>query len=165
MSHQFPAAMHGAMLQRFATLYRDGSHVEAPADVLQCAKENTQLWFQRIPVQVSWVTNDPYPNFMQMARDIRAGHFKVTCNGFVSRIWGTHYQRFRALHDYWGHFVAGNPFGVEGELRAYGSHCAQFPRECWPLIFNELVLANSHKDYFGHPGEDKLVIPPTAWSV
>lgn len=157
----FPHNSERSLLRVYALSYRDGADVPVTQDTRECVNHWVDYWYGRIACPVHWVPEQPYETFDAMAFDIARGEFKVHCPGlkYSSRVFGNHYRRFRAVHDYFGHYCANNGFGLLGELSAYGVHCAQFPAQCHPLIFNELVLVNSYKDYFGHySDEDKLVI-------
>lgn len=152
-----------ALNQYYAELYRDGVHVPVLPQVQTLMDAAVDYWYGRIPVPVTWVREDPYKTCKAMADDIRAGTFKVHCPGlkYQSTVFKDRYRRFRAVHDYFGHFCVGNGFGLLGELSAYGVHVAQFPRECHPLIWNELIHVNAFRDHFGsYSNEDKLVLLP-----
>lgn len=88
-------------------------------------------------VKVEFTPNDPYPTSKALREDIDSnrrlrvlepvslpeGHpllWTVDDNGHTLNSY------FRAVHDFYGHYLAGNPFSMEGEYRAYLAHCEQF---------------------------------------
>lgn len=152
-----------AITKRFACLYhvKAGAPVDPKLTAQACAE--VEHWFGKIPMLVEWhPQTEPYETFDQMCEEIKGGRFRVKDyqgNGYVSPVFGHGYNKMRAVHDYFGHYSGNNPFGTMGELGAYGVHVGMFTPEVMPLIFNEIVLANAHRDMFGPEAtEDKLVI-------
>lgn len=148
-----------AMNRKLAYIYMRGADTEVPLSIAnECADAVDDL-FYRIPLLPHFVDFDPYKSWDEMSRAIENGCWEVRCSKPISRVFGRHYQKFRAAHDWYGHYLAGNCFGLVGELSAYGVHCMQFPTSMQPLIWNELILVNAYKDHFGdYPPDDKLVI-------
>lgn len=147
--------------ERLATIYRDGEHTDPDPRALALLREHTDRWFARIPLPVEWCDGEPYSSFDAMCSDIRAGRFRMCdydATGYRSPIFGACYKHFRAVHDWFGHYCGGHGFGVMGELGAFGVHAGMFPVECWPLVWNETILANAYRDHFKTPAPDKLVL-------
>lgn len=158
----FPAPLSADMIERFALAYRDGKHTPPNRHAREAMNYWTMRWLSLIPLRVVWCKAEPYDNYESMCRDIDRGIFRMkdyAAAGYRSVVFGEAYPYFRAVHDYWAHYIGKQPFGIVGELGSYGVHTGQFPPETWPMIFNELVLVNSYKDHFGeYSPEDKLVL-------
>lgn len=82
-----------------------------------------------MPIRVQSVPNNPYRTAGQMFADIEKGHLYV---------WHTQPDQlhplltpnvndmFRAVHDYWGHFISGGDFTIPGEMAAFEQHLKMF---------------------------------------
>lgn len=103
----------------------------AAASYKQLEKE-TQEQFKSLPVKMSFHEgNLNYNDSQEMLRDI-IGHNHLTVfrggdkHEFLNKVDKTtglnSNEQFRAVHDYFGHAVRGNPFGAKGEEIAWASH-------------------------------------------
>jgi hypothetical protein len=101
------------------------------ASYKQLEKE-TQEQFKALPVKMSFHDgNLNYTDSQEMLRDI-IGHNHLTVfrggdqHEFLNKVDKTtglnSNEQFRAVHDYFGHAVRGNPFGAKGEEIAWASH-------------------------------------------
>jgi hypothetical protein len=101
------------------------------ASYKQLEKE-TQEQFKSLPVKMSFHEgNLNYNDSQEMLRDI-IGHNHLTVfrggdkHEFLNKVDKTtglnSNEQFRAVHDYFGHAVRGNPFGAKGEEIALASH-------------------------------------------
>jgi hypothetical protein len=101
------------------------------ASYKQLEKE-TQEQFKSLPVKMSFhAGNLNYNDSREMLRDI-IGHNHLTVfrggdkHEFLNTVDKTtglnSNEQFRAVHDYFGHAVRGNPFGAKGEEIAWASH-------------------------------------------
>jgi hypothetical protein len=101
------------------------------ASYKQLEKE-TQQQFKSLPVKMSYHEGSlNYNNSDEMLRDI-LGHNNLTVfrggekHDFLNKIdpqTGLNSNdQFRAVHDYFGHAIKGNPFGAKGEEIAWASH-------------------------------------------
>jgi hypothetical protein len=101
------------------------------ASYKQLEKE-TQEQFKSLPVKMSFHDgNLNYTDSQEMLRDI-IGHNHLTVfrggdrHEFLNKVDKTtglnSNEQFRAVHDYFGHAVKGNPFGAKGEEVAWASH-------------------------------------------
>jgi hypothetical protein len=52
-------------------------------------------------------------------------------------------DKFRAVHDAFGHLATGRDFGRHGEAAAFQHHAAMFPPEAHPAMASELRAQNS----------------------
>jgi hypothetical protein len=101
----------------------------------QLEKETVQQ-FNSLPVRMSYHNGElNYLDSNEMLRDI-LGHNHLTVyrggdrHEFLNKVdSGTGLnsnEQFRAVHDYFGHAIKGNPFGAKGEEIAWASHQQMF---------------------------------------
>lgn len=96
------------------------------------------------------VPHDPYSGPGEMADDVRKGNIKT----FASTSTGEHEffsseenDKFRAVHDVFGHAAIGRGFSRHGEEAAYQSHAQTFPKEALPALASETRGQNSYLNY------------------
>jgi len=101
----------------------------------QLEKETMQQ-FKSLPVKMSFHNGElNYLDSNEMLRDI-VGHNHLTVyrggdrHDFLNKIDNqtglNSNEQFRAVHDYFGHGIKGNPFGAKGEEVAWASHQQMF---------------------------------------
>lgn len=104
-------------------------------------------------IRVIGTDTDPYPDYEAMFKDIRQyKQLRVWTGGSLSEnhplSWFPPRHRdgqlsyntmFRAVHDYYGHFLTGSDFSWAGEWNAYQAHKLMFPEECWPILCAETL--------------------------
>lgn len=92
-------------------------------------------------VKVEWVDEDPYPDAATMQEQVKKTKvLKIWKGGTSHPTWsGEENLKFRAVHDYYSHIVAGQPFGVKGEIRAYNTHAKMAPPAAIPALFTEII--------------------------
>jgi hypothetical protein len=74
-------------------------------------------------VKVERVSGQPYASAEEMNADIARGVFKVTTDNSDHPLWSVDQNwKFRVVHDYYGHFLQGNDFSLDGEYRAWQAH-------------------------------------------
>lgn len=93
---------------------------------------------------------DPYPSAAHMAQDVKDRHIKT----FATASTGGHEfftdeenDKFRAVHDVFGHAATGRGFTRNGEEAAYHAHAQMFPSEAKPAMAAETRGQNSHLNY------------------
>jgi hypothetical protein len=102
----------------------------------QLAKE-TKDQFDTLPINMSFYRGGEgaYENSPQMLRDVygnrhmyvyQGGQPHDFLNAMDPNTGLTANEMFRAVHDFYGHAVHGNPFGPKGEEIAYGAHSQMF---------------------------------------
>jgi hypothetical protein len=102
----------------------------------------TEEQYLRIPVSVEpWpFGGQPYGNSREMFDDLDRDHLYVFTGGedhpFLTRVQNI---KFRAVHDYFGHFLERNQFGPGGEFRAWQAHCRMYSGEAIPALTAELL--------------------------
>lgn len=96
------------------------------------------------------VDDDPYPTPGAMADDLRAGRIKT----FSTKSTGSHEyfsdddnDKFRAVHDVFGHAAIGRGFSRHGEEAAFVSHAQMFPPEAHAALATETRGQNSYLNY------------------
>lgn len=81
-------------------------------------------------VRVEFTDDDPYDgSFEWMRSEIRSGHLRVWRTQPDQRhplLTPYHNDRFRAVHDYYGHFLSGRGFDRHGEEAAWVRHSRMF---------------------------------------
>jgi hypothetical protein len=80
-------------------------------------------------VVVTFTDDDPYESAQDMFRDVRKGFLAVYATQEDQRhpLLGLHENdMFRAVHDYYGHFLSGRDFTRHGEEAAWVRHSRMF---------------------------------------
>lgn len=80
-------------------------------------------------VRVTFTDDDPYANSADLFEDIRSGHFKVYRTQEEQRhpiLTPDQNDRFRAVHDYYGHYRSGRGFDRHGEEAAWLKHATMY---------------------------------------
>ncbi len=99
----------------------------------QFGKE-VQAQYDILPVKVEWTANDPYKTSKEMVEDVVTNNnLKVYTGGEPHPLLGEKDKdgislndKFRAVHDYFGHSMRGNQFGPSGEENAWIDHSHMF---------------------------------------
>ena len=93
---------------------------------------------------------DPYPTSEHMANDVRSGTIKT----FSTKATGGHEyfsdrdnDKFRAVHDVFGHAAIGRGFSRHGEEAAYLSHRQMFPEQAQAALASETRGQNSYLNF------------------
>jgi hypothetical protein len=106
-------------------------------------QQSTQKLFKRISskVKVEFVDENPYADADDMRQQVKnTGTLKIWRGESDHSVFGqADNLKFRAVHDYITHIVAGMPFGARGEIRAYNVHAKLAPPEAVPALFTEVV--------------------------
>lgn len=95
---------------------------------------------------IEFVDKDPYKNSSEMMADLRDNRrLRVfrTGEGGHPILSNAENERFRAVHDFFGHAVQGNQFGPKGEEAAYRAHSAMFSPEAARAMATETRGQNS----------------------
>ena len=109
--------------------------------------------YHAIPLTIVRLPEEPCPDMECLARHVAQGVMPVRIRNPHSShpVLGHFMTEFRVVHDYYGHVVAGNPFGLAGELAAYRQHC-QRHYDAWllPYVWQNVVLENAYFEARGH---------------
>lgn len=124
------------------------------------------------------VAEDPYRSAAEMANDVRSGRIRTLASQTTNEpgsATGTSHQalsdedndRFRAVHDVFGHAAVGRGFSRHGEEAAYRSHIQMFSPEARQAATSELRGQNSYLNYSpegGFPDVGGRMIPMPRWT-
>ena len=109
----------------------------------QALHQSTLKLYRRISskVKVEFVDDNPYADADDMRRQVKeTGVLKIWQGEADHAVFGqADNLKFRAVHDYITHIVAGMPFGAKGEIRAYNVHAKLCPPAAVPALFTEVV--------------------------
>lgn len=116
-------------------------------------------------------SEDPYSSSAEMARDVARKHIKT----FSTASTGGHEyfsddenDKFRAVHDVFGHAGIGRGFSRHGEEAAFQTHRQMFPPEAHAALASETRGQNSYLNYGGEgfpdqgPGSKLVGLPKWA---
>lgn len=132
-----PAIIDSALHSRIADAY--GAMKNNPLDpkvkeAYQAFGKEIEAQFKHLPVKVEFTKVDPYKTSEEMMKDVRkTGVLKVFTGGDEHPFLGKKdadgvslNDKFRAIHDYFGHNAGGFGFSHAGEENAYLSHSKMF---------------------------------------
>ena len=86
--------------------------------------------------------SDFYETPQALASDMRAGHFNTTAttpDQSSAVFTDAENDKFRAVHDAYGHGVSGRGFSPSDEMAAYEAHARTLPHEARRALFSEVV--------------------------
>ena len=108
-------------------------------------------------IEVTYMEDDPYPSSVAMMEDVRDNkRMRVFKGGEPHPFLGpesadangiTLNEKFRAVHDYYGHAAEGNSFGPIGEERAWVAHARMFSPLARRAMTTETRGQNSWVNY------------------
>ena len=92
-------------------------------------------------LNVRFVDVDPYKSSMEMFKDIAENNtLRVFTGGEAHPVWTREENStFRAVHDYFGHYMTGSGFGPTGETEAWKAHRAMFSIVARPALDVETI--------------------------
>lgn len=114
----------------------------------------------RLGIQTQTVDHDPYSDVHEMMHDVN--------NNKTLKVMGTHVtgahplfsnadnDKFRAVHDFFGHAATGRSFDRHGEQAAYLAHAQMFSPHALPALASETKGQNSSLIYNGSFGPQKI---------
>lgn len=115
--------------------------------------EECQRQFNNIPVKVVFVAENPYLTSRELFADIEKGMMKVYTGGNPHPLMTPlKNARFRAVHDYYGHYVNRAGFRPDGEEKAYQGHLRMFPRSLWGILKTETIAQVAVYFFGSNPG-------------
>jgi hypothetical protein len=121
--------------------------------------KSVDLQFQAILDEgytVEFVDKDPYPNSAAMLKDLAENkRLRVfnTPEAPHPLLTAEQNNRFRAVHDFFGHGKEGYQFGPEGEFNAWREHAAMFSDKSIPAMSTETLGQNAWVNF------NKNVVP------
>lgn len=167
--------------QRIAEQYEaapDYQHAAVPHFAAMREETNRQFEFLTgarrrggLGFEVSTQDHEPYENPAQMIADLKENRLKV----LSSRSTGGHpffsdedNDRFRAVHDAFGHAGTGRGFDRHGEEAAFRSHVSMYSPKARPAVATETRGQNATLNYGSNPGifaPQKIVTLPDAGKI
>lgn len=111
--------------------------------------------FKKLPVKIEFTSADPYKSSKEMFDDVENNkRLKVFTGGAEHPLLGQKDEngvslndKFRAVHDYYGHAMFGHQFGPNGEESAWAEHSKMFSREAQKALTTETRGQNSWFNY------------------
>lgn len=100
-----------------------------------------EVRYDAIPVPVIWQEDDPYSSFEDMKERVeKEGVFRVFSGGtHPDTLTREENIKGRAVHDWYGHLDADCDFSFAGEFQKWRHVRDAYPRECWGVLFAEVV--------------------------
>ena len=115
-------------------------------------------------IHVESVDHDPYPTVHHMVNDLRQNN-RIKVLG--THVTGGHpyfnndqNDRFRAVHDAFGHAATGRGFDANGEEAAYLAHSRMFSHHALPAMQSETRGQNGFVHLNGDFGPQKIAVLP-----
>jgi len=133
-------------------------------------EEQFNYMTKTLGVKVEFVTDDPYKTSKEMFTDVSKGSLKVLSTATT----GAHpifsdeqNNKFRAVHDYFGHAATGRGFGQDGEESAWVHHSQMFTEKARAALTTETRGQNSFFNNRGKQFADQKValLPEEFWAV
>ena len=115
-------------------------------------------------ITVEFVDEDPYDNFIEMYDDYTQNKtikvLKTEATGGHPFFSNEENDKFRAVHDLFGHLATGRGFDRHGEEAAYQAHKSMFSEKAAKAAATELRGQNSYLLEKGDFGPQKLILLP-----
>ena len=115
-------------------------------------------------ITVEFVDEDPYNSFADMRKDFienkRIKVMKTEATGGHPFFTNEQNDKFRAVHDIFGHLGTGRGFDRHGEEAAYQAHRSMFTTTAEKALATELRGQNTYLLTYGDFGPQKLFILP-----
>jgi len=92
-------------------------------------------------VEVQFVEGSPYQTSQEMQAEVAKTKVLKIMKEFSDHPFFTEEEnwKFRAVHDWFSHILAKQPFDQKGEIRAYNTHTKMFPKASLPALFTEVI--------------------------
>jgi hypothetical protein len=133
-------------------------------------EEQFDFMTKTLGVKVEFVADDPYKTSKEMFDDVSRGTLKVLqteTTGAHPLFSDAQNNKFRAVHDYFGHAATGRGFGQDGEEAAWVHHSQMFTEKARGALTTETRGQNSFFNNRGKQFADQKValLPEEFWSV
>lgn len=160
--------------KRIADLYDEAEDMSAD-EIQQEAREayealveevdqQFEMLTKELGVKVEFVDDDPYENFYEMLDDYQKNKrlkiLKTSVTGGHPFMTDEQNDKFRAVHDAFGHLATGRGFDRHGEEAAYQAHKSMFSNTAVKAAATELRGQNAFLIERGFFGPQKLVVLP-----
>jgi hypothetical protein len=148
----------------------DPSAHEAYAALTQEVDQQYKDLTGRLGVKVDFVASDPYKNVEELRKDLEDNrHIAVLKTDTTLDSSGAHpyftneqNDKFRAVHDAFGHAATGRGFDRNGEEAAYQAHRSMFSDLAGKALATETRSQNSYLITNGEFPEQKVALMPDA---
>jgi len=118
----------------------------------------------RMGIKVHTVDHDPYKNVHEMIHDINHNKTLKVLNtestGGHPFFTNDENDRFRAVHDAFGHAATGRGFDAHGEEAAFAAHSRMFSPHAKPAMVSETRGQNAFLHLNGEFGDQKIAVLP-----
>ncbi len=114
-------------------------------------------------VRVEFVDGDPYKSAEEMIDQVKRDKVLKVMKDYSSDhpvFTEEENWMFRAVHDWFSHILAKQPFTQKGEMRAYNTHAKMFPPDALPALFTEIIGQACYATTYGKFPTQKVVILP-----
>lgn len=133
-------------------------------------EEQFDFMTKELGVKIEFVKDDPYKNSQEMFNDANKGSLKVLSTestGAHPLFSNDQNDKFRAVHDYFGHAATGRGFGQDGEEAAWVHHSQMFTDKARAALTTETRGQNSFYNNRGKQFADQKValLPEEFWKV
>lgn len=150
------AYMGGPVMDEEAAKYWDAAAEEI--------EQQFQFLTEQLGLKVEFTDEDPYPDFLTMREEVlKTGVLKIlkTESTGGHPYWSNELNdKFRAVHDTFGHLATGRGFDRHGEEAAYQAHLPMFGPDAQRAIVVELRAQNSALIETGDFQEQKVMLFP-----
>jgi len=121
-------------------------------------------------VKVEFVSDDPYKTSKEMFAEVSTGKLRVlktASTGSHPLFSNEQNDKFRAVHDYFGHAATGRGFGQDGEEAAWVSHSQMFTKKARGALTTETRGQNSwfNTRKNGFASQKVALLPEKYWEV
>lgn len=128
-------------------------------------EQQFEMLTKELGVNVEFVDEDPYENYFEMLRDFQENRrlkiMRTETTGSHPFFTDEQNDKFRAVHDAFGHLATGRGFDRHGEEAAYQAHRSMFSETAASAAATELRGQNSYLIQMGEFGPQKLILLPT----
>lgn len=133
-------------------------------------EEQFDFMTKNLGIKVEFVSKDPYKNSKDMFADVSTGKLKVlqtASTGAHPLFSDAQNDKFRAVHDFFGHAATGRGFGQDGEEAAWVHHSQMFTEKARAALTTETRGQNSFFNNRGKQFADQKValLPEEYWQV
>jgi hypothetical protein len=133
-------------------------------------EEQFDYMVNKLGIKVEFVDYDPYKGSKEMFADAQRKRLKVlrtAKTGAHPFFTDEQNDKFRAVHDYFGHAATGRGFGQDGEEAAWVHHSQMFSAVARMALTTETRGQNSFFNNRGKQFADQKValLPPEFWEV
>lgn len=137
---------------------------EAYEALVKEVEQQFDMLVKELRVKIEFVDDDPYENYLDMLEDFRQNRrlkiLKTSVTGGHPFMTDEQNDKFRAVHDAFGHLATGRGFDRHGEEAAFQAHKSMFSEAAAKAAATELRGQNAFLIERGFFGPQKLVILP-----